>query len=573
MTDVLLLAAGGVGLSMFMVGVLARIVPHPRLYCPGPRVSIVGWFSPLRLIRIGECGYDLRGHLEHAGDAFPGEPIRCPECGTAFREAKRLMTRPRYVPMGRLGLLLWLAAGYVAAERFFAQTHWDRDLPSGVLLAIEHTLGDRAPVGVRTQLRRRLRWGRLDEDERASLLPLLIADLRADDQHWNAGAAAAVIEREVRAGRKPSMKARLHEALKSDDWQQRQYAAEILRELDEGLSGDLLDVTIEGLRRDAEFVSSGLPTRNASECAAALRSAIETVRPELHRALTSDDAQERVLAAMLLCEVDDPPTIALLDAAIGDFARAENEFDLEAVYLLFNERFERLISYCGKHEADARPYLRALLSEPPGPARHFAACLLREMNGPRDEEALAAICDALRDDPWPRTYRARWRTRRFVVKESFEYLISIERDIDEALLRGMESADAQQRLLCAAVAAYRGRTGLADAAAPILLEHVRSNRISDDAVFAAHAVYRFGPAAARWLDSAAHSENRQLSVTAQYLLARLDDPTARIRQRERWGDNEIWLTGKTNDPVALDRSGLDIPEIRDERRLFAGGGR
>ncbi len=92
------------------------------------------------------------------------------------------------------------------------------------------------------------------------------------------------------------------------------------------------------------------------------------------------------------------------------------------------------------------------------------------------------------------------------------------------LSRGMKSDDPQRRLLCAAIAGDCGLNALLPDAAPILLEHIRTDRITANERIAAPALYRFGPSVLPWLERACADEDELRRAIALSIRERLQHP-------------------------------------------------
>lgn len=130
-------------------------------------------------------------------------------------------------------------------------------------------------------------------------IALWIADLRHDDVEWNAIAA----HRRLRSAG-PEADAALYEALDSDDRQQRQFAADLLRERGAPDTERLIEVTVEGLRHDRlpdDGQGGNCPSlANAQSGLRWLSSRTGAALPHLLRGLGSTDGQERFLCATLI---------------------------------------------------------------------------------------------------------------------------------------------------------------------------------------------------------------------------------------------------------------------------------
>ncbi len=171
---------------------------------------------------------------------------------------------------------------------------WCRVAPSGVLVAIERGMGTSSPWGVRREVRKRLEGGALSPSQRASLRTRLVHDLRADTHRFNSLRAMEMLAM-MGAEVEPAIRA----AIESDDAQQRQFAAALMRRFREPPSEALLRVTAEGLHDDgisdwsAELANFGRSVEWLIEHA-------ERARPYLVEALRSEDAQARLGAALAL---------------------------------------------------------------------------------------------------------------------------------------------------------------------------------------------------------------------------------------------------------------------------------
>lgn len=138
----------------------------------------------------------------------------------------------------------------------------------------------------------------------------LIEDLRDDDVRWNAIKAwYGIVELE-----EPPVEA-LHAALDSDDWQQRQLAADLLwrfarddragRRFAPYVTSRLIAVTIEGLRDDDSATSQvpgerDLQLFNAANGFRVLAKHAELAREQLVEGLDGEDYQQRFLCALAL---------------------------------------------------------------------------------------------------------------------------------------------------------------------------------------------------------------------------------------------------------------------------------
>jgi len=74
--------------------------------------------------------------------------------------------------------------------------------------------------------------------------------------------------------------------------------------------------------------------------------------------------------------------------------------------------------------------------------------------------------------------------------------------------------DTQARFLAAYILGMNGVEEAVTVAAPVLVEHLRDNEISSDAVWAAAALYRFGDAVLPHLKTDGRADEQQLRITA-----------------------------------------------------------
>lgn len=256
--------------------------------CPGPRRSWHANLLPWNWLLRPVCAYDL------SGSAGAGFPIRCPECGRLVERAgelRRRCGRVRWWTMPIIAGVLWASFEH---RSFITAGEWCRHAPSGLLVAIERNMGTGSPWGVRREVRKRLDGAALTPGQRASLRSRLVRDLRADHHRFNSLRAMEML-RMMGAEAEPDLRAALH----SDDHQQRQFAASLLRRFPGPPGPLLIRVSVEGLVDDgiadwnAELANFGGSVRWLIEHA-------EDARPFLLESLGSDDAQARLGAAMAL---------------------------------------------------------------------------------------------------------------------------------------------------------------------------------------------------------------------------------------------------------------------------------
>lgn len=130
------------------------------------------------------------------------------------------------------------------------------------------------------------------DDERAWYLANVeawIDDLRDDGERSNAFWARRQLRKDV-----PDFTPALLAALRSDDKQQRHYAAHLLIERGHEPTADLIEVMVDDLRDDDLF------ERNAQDAVLWLDDHLDVARHRLGSALLSSDVQQRFSAAYLL---------------------------------------------------------------------------------------------------------------------------------------------------------------------------------------------------------------------------------------------------------------------------------
>lgn len=190
------------------------------------------------------------------------------------------------------------------------------------------------------------------------------------------------------------------------------------------------------------------------------------------------------------------------------------------------------------------PALEAALRSDDWQQRQLAAHVLRAMPGYDPCDDLLRVCaDGLRNDALPRGGgRYSWV---YNAREGSAYLVRFRDRIAPFIAPGLHSTDMQERFLCAAVAGFAGCTDLAPRAVPILLEHLKDNKIGGDAQIAAPALYHFGPGIVPLIEPYEYSADRQQRVMVRLVLYHLRTPKAK-RPPDLEG---VRVTTRTGDPV------------------------
>jgi hypothetical protein len=284
---------GPVGGLMLMVGIL-RALRRGKTLCPGPRRPAWRLLSPLSWVLTRPCGYDLSG-------LGPGV-VRCPECGgaIALSRCRSHAHRLRLIPLGALLLMLSAGAAYQLNPR---PPRWGRLLPTTGLILIQRALGPETPRAVRHELELRAHPRSLPRWQLDLLIPARVRELRDDGVRGNGVEALWWLKAAA-----PACIPALERALRSDDYQQRQLAAYLLRDLLSRPTDDLLRVTVEGLRDDTlthepARPGSGDPygrwslVANARTGVRYLTDHAAAAQPWLAECMASTDRQQRLLAA------------------------------------------------------------------------------------------------------------------------------------------------------------------------------------------------------------------------------------------------------------------------------------
>lgn len=262
----------------------------PRRLCPGPRGRSWSRLSPWALFRNSNCGYDLRGLA-----AAPDGSVTCPECGRRVRGTREMARSARRWRRGRIALTAALVIVAASRHPLVREGRWVRYAGTTPLVMIERVMGVHSPRGVRDEVGGRVARSMLSAEQTRLLLPRLIADLAADDHRWNADRAMRLL-RDADPAAVPALEA----ALESADWQQRQFAAHVLRRVPGYEPSDaMLRVCAEGLRDDALLQGPRTYTwvNNAQEGAVYLQRVGPRAARFVTPGLSSADVQERLLCA------------------------------------------------------------------------------------------------------------------------------------------------------------------------------------------------------------------------------------------------------------------------------------
>lgn len=279
-------------------------VKDPRL-CPGAAPRRWEWLRPGAWLTRRACGYDLSGLPRDRGGV-----CTCPECGSrigASTARARTVVRWRLIPMG---LMLLALSATMWNVRWLRRGGWVQYTPTTVLIGLERAIPSFVHAEVRWRLDSRLEKGGMWEIQKGWLIAPAVHALGADRVSWNADWGRGVLRR-IGDRAIPALEA----ALRSEDYQRRQIAADLLRDRadpDPALrwrwqqaaaeeryepTDDLLRVTVEGLQDDRLSLPCCL--NNAYGGFEFLRRYPLRIEPFVRAGLRGTDGQQRWLCATL----------------------------------------------------------------------------------------------------------------------------------------------------------------------------------------------------------------------------------------------------------------------------------
>lgn len=385
----------GTGLSFAGAGALVFVFlaifrqPKTRIRCPGERWTRRDLIFPWRWLRTHSCGYDLTGVPRNIEDL-----VICPECGRSVRSVGELVSSAWRGRLKQSAALLLIASMVFYSAPWLRSGRWAKRLPTNVLILAEHIPCPIRPRAFRRELDRRANQSMLTREHKHSLIPILIADLRDDDEAWNGMRAMSYL-----SSWKDLSRSSLEAALRSDDWQQRQLAADLLCD-DEAYTPtpDLLRVVVEGLRDDNLPYEKPRRGRkrgafsyvtNASSGVAYLLKHPGDLVPCLRAGLQSDDRQQRELSAVVAAYAGCTDLIHLA-APILIQGLADNQVGADARHAV-----AALYSY----GALIAPWLLPLQFSTDDQQRALALLVLRELDlvptgfGPPNPKVLSSVTE------------------------------------------------------------------------------------------------------------------------------------------------------------------------------------
>lgn len=177
---------------------------------------------------------------------------------------------------------------------------------------------------------------------------------------------------------------------------------------------------------------------------------------------------------------------------------------------------------------DSETALEQELVDGDGQSRPIAAALLRNLSPIPSTALLEACVKDLEDDrDQPGQYL---RVRN--ASSAAAYLIVRYPKCREMLHAAMHSDDDQQRFISAGICAFAGDPTAIMHAVPILTEHLKDNDQYGDGLFAAPALFRFGPQVIPALRPYQTAADLQLRQSVLHIIERLEHPHRKWDQCE-----------------------------------------
>ncbi len=211
------------------------------------------------------------------------------------------------------------------------------------------------------------------------------------------------------------------------------------------------------------------------------------------------------------------------ELSVGDVAQLVR--DLEADDVRWNAT--RAVQTLQTHPDAARPLLMQALQSPDWQQRQYAFLVLAtDSDCPITESMIQTAVEALRDDHMGSRARAADGSRETWdnAKAACDYLVGVGHVSEFELASALLSDDAQQRFLAAYCLGMMGSNIAVEHCAAELLPHLRDNDIDFDAVMAAPALYRLGPAVMPALLRARPGADQQQAELIDLLILDLTNP-------------------------------------------------
>lgn len=206
--------------------------------------------------------------------------------------------------------------------------------------------------------------------------------------------------------------------------------------------------------------------------------------------------------------------------------------------------------------------------------RQLAAHVLRRIDGHQpSNDMIGVTVEGLQHDTMPCGHLAqqpgglRWdetldRSYNYVFNatDGTRFLLQHAQLGEPYLIDGLNSADLQQRFLCAFILGYSGRTAATKQVAAVLLPHLRDNDIAGDARLATPALYRLGPPVLPDLYRALDDADDQQRNLIELIIYDITCPPA--------NDNDLYerrdfnsITELCHDPAVSGRF-IDVPDFK-----------
>lgn len=171
----------------------------------------------------------------------------------------------------------------------------------------------------------------------------------------------------------------------------------------------------------------------------------------------------------------------------------------------------------------AIPFLEEAMDMGDYQTRQFAASILNRLGDAYapSQKFLEVLVQGLNDDQYP--YGA-GTVFLFNARRGLEYFRAHPEQVGRVLpnlASALLSSDGQQRFIAALILAESGVHDQASRFVPILMAHLKDNRLTSDAQNAAYALAKYGEGGRAYFLRALHSEDQQQAIYAQQLLRRL----------------------------------------------------
>ena len=214
------------------------------------------------------------------------------------------------------------------------------------------------------------------------------------------------------------------------------------------------------------------------------------------------------------------------------------------------------------------PLLEAALRSDDHQQRQYAGSMLRDRKGfVATDDLLRVIVEGLADD------RVNDRTSWLAMgnaRVNFDYLLAHPGAGESYIAQGLRSADSQQRLLCAVIAAATRREALLPSACPILIDSLGNDGVAENAKFSAAALLKLGTPALVYLEPACKDADDQRRQVACLLTERIIEPrgpATRLLASDAASISELVAEPSLLKIEHLERNFWDFPALRPRTGL------